>query len=86
MLYSEAEPLVSFDRVCMGEGLYVEFFLLVLPVSSEHSPNFGIEEGLTVFRTTQTPFHIKMGFYQIFFFFLIISSGKTKFSMASRHL
>ena len=47
MLYSEAEPLVSFDRVCMGEGLYVEFFLLVLPVSSEHSPNFGIEEGLT---------------------------------------
>ena len=47
MLYSETKPLLSFDRVCMGEGLYVEFFLLVLPVSSEHSPNFGIEEGLT---------------------------------------
>ena len=28
MLYSEAEPLVSFDRVCMGEGLYVELFLI----------------------------------------------------------
>ena len=47
MVYAEAEPLVSLDSRCLGEGLYVEFFLLVLPVSSEHSPNFGIEEGLT---------------------------------------
>ena len=47
MAYSEAEPYVCPESMCLGEGLYVEFFLLVLPVSSEQSPNFGIEEDLT---------------------------------------
>ena len=30
MVYSELEPLVFPDSMCLGEGLYVELFLLVL--------------------------------------------------------
>ena len=33
MAYSEVETLVFPDSMCLGEGLYVELFLLVLLIS-----------------------------------------------------
>ena len=33
MAYSEVEPLVFPDSMCLGEGLYVELFLLVLLIA-----------------------------------------------------
>ena len=44
MAYSKMVPLVCPVNMCLGEGLYVELFLLVLPVSSEHSIKFGISD------------------------------------------